>query len=284
MTLNFKNIVNSAWKQRGPVTFVYLISLLLSGIFSFKVFKVLNENIGNSMILERMKGGFNKQVFWDILNGNKHLQHDLILQFSTLLLIYLFVSMVLNGGLISNISKKQTTIKLLIKDGLKNLFPFFIISLISSTILVLSLTLIWVGYFKVMGNPIEDYTTEKPFVYSFIIMALISFLVLGKVWGFSVLCRISFLYKRDIFSSLIAGSTLLKKYILEIIITWLLLLITGILISYTFLTINASQSSETIAMVIATVLLMQLLMWIKSFIKAIGYSAINNIFLDQRSE
>lgn len=274
----FTNTINSAWKQKGPITFIYLISLLISFILSFKVYEILNDNIGNALILERMKGGFNKQVFWDILNQYKHLKTDLIIQFGILLLTYLLLSIILQGGLIYNISKNQKSILGMLKAGIKHVYPFFIIASISLIILLLSLAILWIVYFKILGHPFDNYTTEKPFVISFIIMDLISFIVMGKVWAFSVLCRLSYIHQHNIIKSLETGANLLKKNILKILIVWVLILIVGFLLSGIFLFLNASNSSDTLLMTLSTALLMQLLMWIKSLIKAIGYSAIHQLY------
>jgi hypothetical protein len=225
-----------------------------------------------------MKGGFNKQVFWDILNQYKHLKTDLIIQFGILLLTYLLLSIILQGGLIYNISKNQKSILGMLKAGIKHVYPFFIIASISLIILLLSLAILWIVYFKILGHPFDNYTTEKPFVISFIIMDLISFIVMGKVWAFSVLCRLSYIHQHNIIKSLETGANLLKKNILKILIVWVLILIVGFLLSGIFLFLNASNSSDTLLMTLSTALLMQLLMWIKSLIKAIGYSAIHQLY------
>ena len=256
---------------------MYVVSLVIALLFYGKVHATLDKIVGQSLILEKMKSGFDKPIFWDIWNEHPQVVNDIFQLFGILFIVYLFISIVINGGMLSNIFKSIFTVKNVAKSGVAYFLPFLLIVMVSLIILFLSLGFLWYLYFKILGNPLEDYTTELPFLYSLITMIIISFVAIGKVWAYSILCRLSYIKTGQLMSSFKEAAFLLKRKIWKILLIWFIIILLGLIISFAFTLINASNSSLNIGRIIITLVLMQIILWIRSYIKTMGYVAINEL-------
>ena len=272
-----KNIISLTGKQKYPITLMHAVSLVISLLFYGKVHATLDKIIGQSLILEKMKSGFDKTIFWDIWNEHPQVVNDIFQLFGILFVVYLFISIVINGGMLSNIFKSNFTVNQMIKSGVAYFLPFLLIAMVSLFVLFLSLGILWYLYLKILGNPLEDYTTELPFVYSLLFMIFLSLFAMGKVWAFSVLWRISYIKTGQLLSSFKEAVLLLKSKIWKILLIWFILIILGFIISCTFTLVNASNSSLNIVLVVLTIVLMQGILWMRSYVKTLGYVTLNEL-------
>jgi len=89
---------------------IYLVQLLFGIVAAITMWQSISTVIGRSTALDRFAVGFDRTVLMDAIYQNVDALGSLKVAFFILLPLYLLVSIVLHGGLLSNIYKGKRTI------------------------------------------------------------------------------------------------------------------------------------------------------------------------------
>ena len=174
---------------------IYVIQLLLSLTLGVQVFHVLEASIGDSLSMDILSKGFSRTVFEDFFNNHGASVSPLVGMARWIIIVYLLISILLHGGLLSNIIHQKRSISDLFKAGARYYFPFFIIVMTGLLLLVLITGFVWIPTFALIGNPLEGKVSEPVFALVIAIAIFIYFVLVLHIMLWSLNSRISYLHQ-----------------------------------------------------------------------------------------
>jgi hypothetical protein len=190
------------WTAKKIILFAWFLTWCTVIIIGIKIFSLLNNCLGHTMEMTKLLHGFDRTVIEDFMNEHKRWSDSLVCPLIGSALVFLIVSIFNHAGLIACFEKQTYSIKDFLKYGLKYFFPFM-----GFSILFLVLTIAIGGFFffvysKLIGQPIEDYDSEKPFFYSLLITIVLFVLKAAGIWLWSLKTRYYFIKGHSFFKSI----------------------------------------------------------------------------------
>lgn len=266
-----------ALKQKWSILLVFLVLFILTVSIGLLVKNSLVEGFGNSLQLDALKSGFNRTAFFDFINQNQGFFSNFFGNLKITFFIYAFVSIFLNGGLISNIAKSEHGAYNLIRNGVKYFIPFVLMAIIHILMVGVWTVIVFLPYTMMLGNPITDYDSELPFLYSLLSAMLIYFVGLLYIVIYGVLCRMEYVKSKQILKSLREGLKRLlsqkSSYFVWGLIVFLLHFLVITIYYYSYL--HSDGSSWKIILI--SFFISQFLVLVRIFLKAFAYKGILTI-------
>lgn len=176
---------------------IYLIQLVAALPIGVQVFQVIEASIGNSLSLEIIEEGFNRTVFEDFLNSHGASITPLIGLLRWIVPMYLLLSVFLHSGIFYSLINKKNDIGSFMNGAVKIFIPFLKLSLFFLFLMLVWTAIIWITFFMLIGNPIEDPSSEKVLVFWGLITILIYLLGLAMLTVWSIFSKINRVKQSD---------------------------------------------------------------------------------------
>ena len=164
------------------VLYIYVFGLTISLLPFANTARDLAETLAQVPLAGRLMEGFDRSILMDWWT---HMADTSMITTSLLIgsVLYFLCSMVVQCGILVGIYERQSGFVFMIKNGFKNLAPLVAISLVTMVLFLVVMVVLWLGYLKLLGPPLE-YKTEYVFLSSLLGMVAISvalYIYLGMV-------------------------------------------------------------------------------------------------------
>lgn len=269
--------MRGAIKQWKPILLIYVVTTVLSGVIGLGTMNTITENLGTSGEMNQLVDGFSRTVYVDFQNhygeGLKSVQGWV----KWILLIFLLLSIGLHAGLLHNLKTEQVSIRSFL-NGVKRYFlPFLGFTLLFVLIAGFIGAIIYVPYFMILGNPLTDYTTELPFLYSLLGVSIVFIVLLTLITAWSVYTRLAYMETKSFWQSIKLGLKSVFKNPSKVVIWAFMILMISAILFYLFLTLNASNSASSWFWTFLTLTGLQLIAGTKIFLRTIYYKGLQTL-------
>ena len=281
MFKKIKKILINASSQYKSIAFIYIIQLIVASYIGLVVFNNLDATIGDSLSTDILARGFDRSVFSDIINNYPEFIANIKSPFFISIIIYLLLSIFLNGGLIFNINKENKSIFHFIKNGVKYYFSFLVISFLSILLIAFILAIIFIPFLKFIGDPLETFSSEKSFIITLFILMLISILLIGIVWILSVLSRLNIAEGKSLKASLQEGLMQLKMSFNSYFLFTITILLFHVFITWFYAVYINDWGADTWSIVIALISIQQIFVIVRIWLRCVAYQGIKSFSSNQ---
>ena len=277
MIQRLKHIWNRTLAHQSEVICIYICQLMFGFLVGLIFYSSVNNDLGQSMALEHLASGFDRTVIMDMINSNDNVFSKVSLWTMVLIPAYLILSICLHGGLLFNIKKGEIGIKSQLKNGISHLIPFLGIALLSFALILLFVLLIGLPFKSIVGDPLTTFSSEKPFVYSLIILiAFLSVCIIG-IWGLSIIARYNYIEGSSFWKSIKLGFLFLKYHFLKIFAIGYLLIGIHLLLALLYYLIMGDRGAPSWLIVIFGILIQQIFSIARVFIRSFGYITVDQV-------
>lgn len=203
---------SKALDLKKVVILIYLLQLIIALPLGMQVYQVIEASIGNSLSMNIIEDGFNRTVFEDFLNIHGASITPLLGTVRFIIPAYLLLSVFLHAGVIGNILKGQSSIKDFFQNALHYFISFLGINVAMFIISLVWIIVVWIPYLFFIGNPTEDHSSEKVFVFSVILFAIVFLIGIVFIWIWSLNVKYQKVVEgKNIWHSLKSGWYLSKR-------------------------------------------------------------------------
>ncbi|MEJ6692185.1 MAG: hypothetical protein QNK64_00810 [Saprospiraceae bacterium] len=270
------NISSKATKQWKSILLIYGVQLVLGIIVAVIAYRQFNGAIGSSLELDRLANGFDRSIFSDMINKFPVIIEHIQSRFALMVVLFLLLSIFLHAGLLSNIRYGYYSIFKYFQNANIFFFKFLKVVLISLFLKIVVLAIIWVPFFMLIGDPLETFHSEKTLIFTVIGLVILSTLFLIVIWLWSVLSRYHIVDENRSLVSMKAGWRLLISNFARYYIVGCGLILLHVIITWLYTSVVDDWGAETWFSVLALVIMQQLFSLIRIWIRAFGYSAVND--------
>jgi hypothetical protein len=270
------DISSKATKQWKSILLIYGVQLVLGSIVAVIAYRQFNGAIGSSLELDRLANGFDRSIFSDMINKFPVIIEHIQSRFASMVVLFLMLSIFLHAGLLSNIRNGYYSIFKYFQNANIYFFKFLKVVLISLILKIVVLAIIWVPFFMLIGDPLETFHSEKTFIFTVIGLVILSALFLIVIWLWSVMSRYHIVDKNRLLVSMKAGWRLLISNFARYYIVGCGLILLHVIITWLYTLVVYDWGAETWFSVLALVIMQQLFSLIRIWIRAFGYSAVND--------
>lgn len=270
------NISSKATKQWKSILLIYGVQLVLGIIVAVIAYRQFNGAIGSSLELDRLANGFDRSIFSDMINKFPVIIEHIQSRFALMVVLFLLSSIFLHAGLLSNIRYGYYSIFKYFQNANIFFFKFLKVVLISLFLKIVVLAIIWVPFFMLIGDPLETFHSEKTLIFTVIGLVILSTLFLIVIWLWSVLSRYHIVDENRSLVSMKAGWRLLISNFARYYIVGCGLILLHVIITWLYTSVVDDWGAETWFSVLALVIMQQLFSLIRIWIRAFGYSAVND--------
>jgi hypothetical protein len=270
------DISSKATKQWKSILLIYGVQLVLGIIVAVIAYRQFNGAIGSSLELDRLANGFDRSIFSDMINKFPVIIEHIQSRFALMVVLFLLLSIFLHAGLLSNIRYGYYSIFKYFQNANIFFFKFLKVVLISLFFKIVVLAIIWVPFFMFIGDPLETFHSEKTLIFTVIGLVILSILFLIVIWLWSVLSRYHILDENRSLVSMKAGWRLLISNFARYYLVGCGLILLHVIITWLYTTVVDDWGAETWFSVLALVIMQQLFSLIRIWIRAFGYSAVND--------
>ena len=270
------DISSKATKQWKSILLIYGVQLVLGIIVALIAYRQFNGAIGSSLELDRLANGFDRSIFSDMINKFPVIIEHIQSRFALMVVLFLLLSIFLHAGLLSNIRYGYYSIFKYFQNANIFFFKFLKVVLISLFFKIVVLAVIWVPFFMFIGDPLETFHSEKTLIFTVIGLVILSVLFLIVIWLWSVLSRYHIVDENRSFVSMKAGWRLLISNFARYYLVGCGLILLHVIITWLYTTVVDDWGAETWFSVLALVIMQQLFSLIRIWIRAFGYSAVND--------
>ena len=270
------NISSKATKQWKSILLIYGVQLVLGIIVAVIAYRQFNGAIGSSLELDRLANGFDRSIFSDMINKFPVIIEHIQSRFALMVVLFLLLSIFLHAGLLSNIRYGYYSIFKYFQNANIFFFKFLKVVLISLFFKIVVLAIIWVPFFMFIGDPLETFHSEKTLIFTVIGLVILSTLFLIVIWLWSVLSRYHIVDENRSLVSMKAGWRLLISNFARYYMVGCGLILLHVIITWLYTTVVDDWGAETWFSVLALVIMQQLFSLIRIWIRAFGYSAVND--------
>jgi hypothetical protein len=239
-------------------------------------YRQFNGAIGSSLELDRLANGFDRSIFSDMINKFPVIIEHIQSRFASMVVLFLILSIFLHAGLLSNIRNGYYSIFKYFQNANIYFFKFLKVVLISLILKIVVLAIIWVPFFMLIGDPLETFHSEKTFIFTVIGLVILSALFLIVIWLWSVMSRYHIVDKNRLLVSMKAGWRLLISNFARYYIVGCGLILLHVIITWLYTLVVYDWGAKTWFSVLALVIIQQLFSLIRIWIRAFGYSAVND--------
>jgi hypothetical protein len=265
-----------ATKQWKSILLIYGVQLVLGIIVAVIAYRQFNGAIGSSLELDRLANGFDRSIFSDMINKFPVIIEHIQSRFALMVVLFLLLSIFLHAGLLSNIRYGYYSIFKYFQNANIFFFKFLKVVLISLFFKIVVLAVIWVPFFMFIGDPLETFHSEKTLIFTVIGLVILSVLFLIVIWLWSVLSRYHIVDENRSLVSMKAGWRLLISNFARYYLVGCGLILLHVIITWLYTTVVDDWGAETWFSVLALVIMQQLFSLIRIWIRAFGYSAVND--------
>ena len=270
------NISSKATKQWKSILLIYGVQLVLGIIVAVIAYRQFNGAIGSSLELDRLANGFDRSIFSDMINKFPVIIEHIQSRFALMVVLFLLLSIFLHAGLLSNIRYGYYSIFKYFQNANIFFFKFLKVVLISLFLKIVVLAIIWVPFFMLIGDPLETFHSEKTLIFTVIGLVILSTLFLIVIWLWSVLSRYHIVDENRSLVSMKAGWRLLISNFARYYLVGCGLILLHVIITWLYTSVVDDWGAETWFSVLALVIMQQLFSLIRIWIRAFGYSAVND--------
>ena len=270
------DISSKATKQWKSILLIYGVQLVLGSIVAVIAYRQFNGAIGSSLELDRLANGFDRSIFSDMINKFPVIIEHIQSRFASMVVLFLILSIFLHAGILSNIRNGYYSIFKYFQNANIYFFKFLKVVLISLILKIVVLAIIWVPFFMLIGDPLETFHSEKTFIFTVIGLVILSALFLIVIWLWSVMSRYHIVDKNRLLVSMKAGWRLLISNFARYYIVGCGLILLHVIITWLYTLVVYDWGAETWFSVLALVIMQQLFSLIRIWIRAFGYSAVND--------
>ena len=270
------NISSKATKQWKSILLIYGVQLVLGIIVAVIAYRRFKGAIGSSLELDRLANGFDRSIFSDMINKFPVIIEHIQSRFALMVVLFLLLSIFLHAGLLSNIRYGYYSIFKYFQNANIFFFKFLKVVLISLFFKIVVLAIIWVPFFMFIGDPLETFHSEKTLIFTVIGLVILSVLFLIVIWLWSVLSRYHIVDENRSLVSMKAGWRLLISNFARYYLVGCGLILLHVIITWLYTTVVDDWGAETWFSVLALVIMQQLFSLIRIWIRAFGYSAVND--------
>ena len=277
MTKDLIDIWEKTKLHKKEITVVYLIQLLFGIVAAVTTWITINSVMGRSAALERLADGFDRTVLMDAIYQNADTLGPLKTTFGILIPIYLLISIILHGGLLSNISRGHRTISEMCNAGLRFVIPFAGIALLTLVSAFGVIGLIALAFGKSVGDPLQTFYSEKPFVWWLIALISIALFWFGLVWSWSVGARYSYIEQGRFSTALKYGLSFVKNNFMTLVAVTSLLLGISLLLGFLYNMVMGDRGASTWMIVILGIMLQQIIAYCRVYLRGIAYVTLGRL-------
>ena len=270
------DISSKATKQWKSILLIYGVQLVLGSIVAVIAYRQFNGAIGSSLELDRLANGFDRSIFSDMINKFPVIIEHIQSRFASMVVLFLMLSIFLHAGLLSNIRNGYYSIFKYFQNANIYFFKFLKVVLISLILKIVVLAIIWVPFFMLIGDPLETFHSEKTFIFTVIGLVILSALFLIVIWLWSVMSRYHIVDENRLLVSMKAGWRLLISNFARYYIVGCGLILLHVIITWLYTLVVYDWGAKTWFSVLALVIIQQLFSLIRIWIRAFGYSAVND--------
>ena len=270
------DISSKATKQWKSILLIYAVQLVLGIVVAVTAYRQFDGAIGSSLELHRLANGFDRSIFSDMINKFPAIIQHIQSRFALGVVLFLLLSIFLHAGLLGNIRNDHHSISAYFKKAKKYFFKFLSVVLITLFIATVALAIIWVPFFTWLGDPLETFHSEKTLILTVIGLVILSALLLIVIWLWSVLSRYHIVDGNRLLMSMKVGWRLLKSNFARYYIVGIGLILLHVIITWLYTLVVDDWGAETWFRVLGLVIIQQLFSLIRVWIRAFGYSAVND--------
>jgi len=216
---------NTLLSYRWELLSMYFLHLVYGSLVGSKIKSLMSTSLGDSLASEELHTGLDSDIFADLIR-HEGLDLSSIIKSSIILLpIFLLLKIIVNTGIIANISKNENGVSNLIQNAKKYFFKNLGVSLVSLLAFLILNTLFWAPFIKYSGSTLQEivatYSTEKVAIQLIICLLVISFLITSLIaaWGIKAKSNISLQLNQPLKSALqFTSSSALRLFIVSIIL------------------------------------------------------------------
>ena len=269
------DISSKATKQWKSILLIYIVQLLLGIIVAMTAYRQFNSAIGCSLELDRLANGFDRSIFSDMINDVPTIIGQIQSRFGLVVLLFLFLSVFLHAGLLGNIRNDNNSVSTFFRNAKRYYFRFLGVALVSLLKMIFILAIIWVPFFKWLGNPLETFHSEKTFILSVVGLIILSVLFIIIIWLWSVLVRYQVIDDNGFILSMKSGWLILKTNFIRYYVIGIALILLHALITWLYTLTISDWGAETWFCVLGLIFIQQIFSMIRIWIRALGFSAMN---------
>ncbi len=270
------DISSKATKQWRSILLIYIAQLIIGIIVAMSAYQQFDSAIGSSLELDRLAKGFDRSIFSDMVNEFPIIIGKIKGRFLLGVAFFLLLSVFLHSGLLGNIRNRQYSITSFFTNAKKYFVKFLGVVFISLIKLVVTLAIIWVPFFKLLGNPLETFHSEKTLILTIVGLIILSVLLIIVVWLWSVISRYQIADGSGWVISMKNGWRILKSNFLKYYMLGIILILLHAFLTWVYTLAVDDWGAETWFCILGLVLIQQLFSIVRVWIRAVGYAAVDD--------
>lgn len=272
-----KYIVGRTRAHINELGLLYAVQLLFGLIIGVVLCSIINTYLGQSATLDQLALGFDRTVIMDMIYNNENALYPVLYTSAFLIPIYFILSILLQGGILSNIKLGATGIRSQVKSGAKNFVPFVGIVILSSVFIAIIAAIVGFPFIKLVGDPLLTFSSEKPFVWWLIALMVLFSLVLILVWGWSVSTRYAYIDDPQFLKSLQIGFGFVKRNFSKLIAVGYLCVAIHLVLGLIYFLIMGDRGAPSYLLVLFGIIVQQVFAILRVMIRGFGYIALEQM-------
>jgi len=274
---HIKNISSLLRFHFSEMRLIYFVQLAFSLLIGIITYNVIDKYLGHSLAMNVLNSGFDRTVLMDVLNTNEGVLSPIIISIGLLTVVYVLVSVVLHGGFLYNIKKQTKGISSQLKAGRRYFLSFLGVSAIAIILFIIMATLIIIPYTMIIGDPLMTFYSEKPFVWSLIILIILFAHFLILIWAWTVSTKYSQIKEISFGQSIKKGFHFLKSHFFKILVLGYLLIGLHIGLAYLYFFIMGDRGASSWWIVVFGILVQQVFSFSRIVLRSFGYIELNEL-------
>lgn len=273
----FRQVGINTFKHWREISLIYFVQLLVGLAVSITFYSEFSQHIDKSMILDQLAKGFDRTVFMDLLNSNDSIMEKTKTTVLSLLGIYLFIGVFLQGGWLANIRKKTFTIHALLSNGMKLFAPFLAIAAIALLLVVTVGGLIGFLFTIIVGDPLVTFSSEKPYVIWIVLLIVLFLLWSIFIWAWGVISRCHLIDGNSFLTSLKLGFHTLRKRWLKFQAIGMLIAGIHVLLMLVYYWIMGDRGAPSWFVVLIGIFVQQVFNYLRVVLRGFAYLLVEDL-------
>ena len=258
--------------QWRAILLIYMTQMVFGVIVAVAAYNSFSDAVGASLELDRLAYGFDRSVFSDMINEFPKLIPSIRSNFIGSLLAFLSISVFLHAALLGSIRNRKYKIPTLLRNGRLYFLNFLTIAIVALIKSAIVLSIIWIPFIKIVGDPLKTFHSEKPFILTVIGLIVFSILLLSIIWLWSVLTRYHKVDGHNLVVAMKQGWTHLKSKFFQLFKIAITLILLHVLLTYIYTLVVDDWGAQTWFCVLGLILIQQVFSIIRVWIRVFGYT------------
>ena len=273
----FKQLGRDTFKHWRGIFLIYFVQLFFGLLVSVSFYVESTNAMGKSMVLDQLAKGFDRTVFMDLLNSNDYFLSKISIIAFSLLVVYLFIGVLLQGGWLANIRNKTFTIKSLLSNGVRYFGPFLGMAILSILLVAIVGGLVGYVFTITVGDPLVTFSSEKPYVIWIFLLLVLFILWSISIWSWSVISRCHYNDGNSFLSSLKLGFRTLKKQWIKFQVIGMLIAGIHVLFMFIYYWIMGDRGAPSWFIVLIGIFIPQVFNYLRVVLRGFGYSLVEDL-------